>query len=630
MFILFTSLASGQVSKLADTIMIREVIVRAKPGSGNFSGYTRTVVDSASISSHLLDNLSTAISGNAPVYIKSYGPGGIGTISFRGTGPGHTRITWNNIDLNSPMLGQADLSLIPAGFIDEIDFLHGGASLIDGRASIGGQIDIVTKPDWNNDINLLAGVEAGSFGKYSGLAKVRTGNRQFQSVTKYYHQQALNNFLYVNDVARSDPYPERRRNAETLINAFMQEIHLRNEKNSGSFYLWYQASDRNIPAMLLNTYIGEGEKQYDESFRALLNDEHFSGENIYRFSVSFISDELDYIYNTASVNSWNKSNTFNLNSNSEIDLFDRLRLNIIFDNSLVTVNTVNYINTVNRNISTLTVSANTSFRGISSLFLLVSDRMVNGHFIIPDFSTGVNVVLPAIQTTNIKLNLSRISRIPSLNDLHWNPGGNPELKNEYTWSVESSIETYIQSTKNIIIASEVTAFCNVIRDLIQWQPGDMSYWTPVNLRNVNTHGLETSIDISFKFFDADARITGYYSFTRARNAVSGDGNESPGIQLIYVPENLVDIKFNLSVRNLIVSWTNDYTDRRYTTPDNSVFLPSYLLSNAAIGYKIKHRKNTLHLKFDIKNIFDVNYQAIAYYPMPGRSFCFSLYSQIIK
>ena len=629
MFIVSSIHASGQVSTLTDTIMIREIVVRAKPGTGNISGYTRTVIDSATISMYSLDNLSETISGNVPVYIKTYGPGGIGTISYRGTGPGHTRITWNNIDLNSPMLGQADLSLIPAGFIDEIYFFHGGASLIAGRAGIGGQIDVVTSPDWSSGFNLRTDLETGSFGKYAGFASIRTGNRQFQSVTRYYHQQAVNNFLYINDVAAPDPFTERRRNAETSTNAFMQEIHLRGEKNTGSLFLWYQSSDRNLPAMLLDAYSGGGEKQNDKSFRALLSHEHFSGKNSYRFSVAYVADELHYVNRTASIDSRNNSNTFNLNSKTEIALLEKLRLNIILDNSLVSVNTVNYENRVNRNISTLTISANTSFRNISSLFLLVSDRLVDDRIIMPDFSTGVNIGLPAIRGTNLKLNLSRISRIPSLNDLYWYPGGNKDLKNEYTWSGEASAETQI-SVMNVDMTSEVTAFCNVIRDLIQWQPGDMSYWTPVNIRNVNTHGLEASINLSFKLKDAETRLKANYSYTRARNSATNDETGLSGNQLIYVPVNILNIILNISVRNISISWTNNYTGRRYTTYDNSVYLPPYLLSDAAIGYKIKFRKNTLSLKLEVENLLNVNYQAIAYYPMPGRAVYFSLSNLIYK
>ena len=81
MFIVSSIHASGQVSTLTDTIMIREIVVRAKPGTGNISGYTRTVIDSATISMYSLDNLSETISGNVPVYIKTYGPFVILTIS---------------------------------------------------------------------------------------------------------------------------------------------------------------------------------------------------------------------------------------------------------------------------------------------------------------------------------------------------------------------------------------------------------------------------------------------------------------------------------------------------------------------------------------------------------------------
>ena len=61
------------------------------------------------------------LSENSVIYIKSYGSGGLSTASFRGTGAGHTQLTWNDININNPMVGQFDLSLVPAGFIDDIN-----------------------------------------------------------------------------------------------------------------------------------------------------------------------------------------------------------------------------------------------------------------------------------------------------------------------------------------------------------------------------------------------------------------------------------------------------------------------------------------------------------------------------
>ena len=115
----------GQMSLNTDTILIREVIINGKFTAGEISETKAVVIDSSVMANYRHRTLSDLVSENTTLYIKSYGPGGISTPSLRGTSAGHTQIAWNGINLNSPMLGQFDLSLVPAGLIDGIDVYMG-------------------------------------------------------------------------------------------------------------------------------------------------------------------------------------------------------------------------------------------------------------------------------------------------------------------------------------------------------------------------------------------------------------------------------------------------------------------------------------------------------------------------
>ena len=53
-------------------------------------------------------------------------------------------------------------------------------------------------------------------------------------------------------------------------------------------------------------------------------------------------------------------------------------------------------------------------------------------------------------------------------------------------------------------------------------------------------------------------------------------------------------------------------------------MPSYLLSELQMGINFPIKNQTLSFKFTINNLFDVDYQAIAWHPMPGRNFEFQL------
>ena len=56
----------------------------------------------------------------------------LSTISFRGTGAGHTSVIWNGVNINQPTIGQTDFSLFPVFAFDDIRIFYGASSSIFG------------------------------------------------------------------------------------------------------------------------------------------------------------------------------------------------------------------------------------------------------------------------------------------------------------------------------------------------------------------------------------------------------------------------------------------------------------------------------------------------------------------
>jgi len=91
-----------------------------------------------------LNHLSLAdlLSAHTPVFVKDYGKGSLATASFRGTAASHTKVLWNDIEINSPMLGQVDLSLVPNNFYSHAILNYGGSSLENTSGALGGAINL--------------------------------------------------------------------------------------------------------------------------------------------------------------------------------------------------------------------------------------------------------------------------------------------------------------------------------------------------------------------------------------------------------------------------------------------------------------------------------------------------------
>ena len=82
-----------------------------------------------------------------------------------------------------------------------------------------------------------------------------------------------------------------------------------------------------------------------------------------------------------------------------------------------------------------------------------------------------------------------------MNDLFWVPGGNPGLKNEYALIYEISYEMNQKISNPLNLKYDLSAFRYNIKDMIQWHPGEFSYWTADNIQKVNSSGVESSVSL---------------------------------------------------------------------------------------------------------------------------------------
>jgi iron complex outermembrane receptor protein len=620
--------AFGQFSFDSDTVKIREVIISISKFSSVPAGYKKTSIDSATLLNYSNGNLSDVLSENTDIFIKSYGMGATATPSFRGTGASHTLIDWNGININSPMPGQSDLSIIPVGLIDDIQIYSGGASMSLNNGGIGGIINLASNPTWKKETVISLNTGIGSFGEYSGLMKVKTGNYSFQTITKGYFQNSENDFRYLNNYI-AEPAWETRTNNQVSQRGFMQEVYVRNSRSITSARIWYQSADRNLPSTLL-TEPNTGEKQYDESLRALLTYEISKGRTSYSFTGASILNKLNYVNRLASIDSRNLSEELTLKAGLENLISENIKLKIILDEKSIIVKTNNYDQHARRNTATMTVSLERNSGRFGSTFLL-RELYDKRAFLIPDFSAGIQYKLTAAKEYFLRASFSRNSKIPSMNDMFWVPGGNRELKNEYALESEVSYEMNQKISGPLELKYNLAIFRYSIKDMIIWHPGQYSYWTADNIQFVNSTGLESNVTLNYTSNRVTSSLIGAYSFIKSATGRSDSENDNPvGKQLVYIPENKVRLSLRIAFGQIYSSWLTDYTGIRYITVDNSKYLPAYVINNLKTGIRFPVKSSVLDINFNIDNLFNKNYQSIAYYPLPGRSYFIKILFQLVK
>ena len=268
--------------------------------------------------------------------------------------------------------------------------------------------------------------------------------------------------------------------------------------------------------------------------------------------------------------------------------------------------------------------------GMVSVRKKVAERLLFHGLVREDFiSSNISPLQPSLglnyevlKGMYIKLNGARSFRYPALNELYWNGDGsigNLDLLPESGWNGESGL-MILKSIKELItVSTEITGFYSKIENWILWTQDTISgsFWTTENKQKVENKGFETSLSIKYKSKGLQLDANMFYAYTSSID-------EETRKQLIYVPVHSCKLNFSAVYRKFEARFNYNFTDRRYIATDNNWYMPNYSLSSLSIGKQVILNKNKLLVRFSIHNLFDRQYQAIAWRPMPGRNYVLTL------
>lgn len=636
----------GQI--VPDTLSIPEVEIKTSRQLAQ-AGVTNHPVDTIAMKREIDASLSDLLSRFSTVFIKSEGRGALSTVAFRGTAPSHTEVYWNGISLQSPMLGQVDFSQIPVYLTDRINLSPGASSLVEGEGALGGSISLNNDMTWTNHLrgSVLSGF--GSFGTWNEFLHLEKGTKRFQSSTRVYYNRSKNNFPFTNkDIANINPvtgayiYPRQRNNhAEYLLEGVMQSFGFRLGKNTLlETHYWFQYSDRAIPR--LSTYEGSDNsnlsRQKDRTHRAVAKLSHFYKKGgILTLQSGLNAEHMIYsirnmVYGEGYYNSlYSESNVYGFYNKAKYQ-FQPVRNALVkaaatFDFYHVwtrdTVNQTGY-NQFRRKRGLMLSWQQQLTRNFSAMVLFRKD-WINRFSIpfVPYF--GFDWMLSQKHKLILHGNIARNYHYPDLNDLYWQPGGNPNLLPEEGMNSELGINTYF-SKKKLKGRFGLTTFYNDIKNWIIWIPSPMGYWSPQNIRHVVSSGFEADIRLSFPIKKLMVTFRGDYTYTKSINRGNAAhwGIESVGKQLPFVPLQSGNIVVNLSLKKWYLTWINHSYSERYTTSTNEVTLRDrlnpYFMNDLYLGKRWFRDGRIISLQLKIFNLFNEQYYSVLQRPMPGRNF----------
>ncbi len=638
---LLITIVLPNMSKAQKKYELKEITITAKKKVEE-QAVTKTIVDSVQIAQSANSSLSELLSKSTPIFVKTYGQGSTATVSFRGTGASHTQVEWNGLNINNPMLGQVDFSQIPVWFIDNVELYHGGSSLQNSSGALGGSVSIGTKPHWSEKYHGTVVQGFGSFGKYQTMASVGGGSYKFQVKARYLYERANNNFEFINT---SIPPFERttQQNAEYDKHALTTDFYYNaGKQNFLSLNLWFHTSDRNLPTIM--SYEGLGRKEYDKSdeIRIVAKWSKYWKDVNTVLSSGYSRTDMDYLlsnntyldwvintdsrsYTNSFFNSykvdWNISKKSVLKANINVDYHDVSTLNRLTQEG--------YQN--DRLECGATASFHHSFNRFISGYVLIREELTDGEFspIMP--SIGVSSSPFKDKNFSIAINGTRNYHKPTLNDLYWQPGGNPDLRSEKGYTGDLSISYENVWANKFKLKTSASGYLSKIDDWIIWQPSEYMYWTAQNIQKVYARGVEANFELKYQLRAFEFTLNGNYVFTRTTNESDNlMANDSKGKQLIYIPLHKASTLFGTRYRNFYLDFMWNFTGERFTTSSNEYTrhkLPYYSLCDLTIGKKIylgKIKKTAFDIQFKINNLFNVDYQAILWRAMPGRNYQFQI------
>lgn len=621
-----------------------------------------TRFDSLALKENVALSMADVLTFNSSIFVKNYGRATLSTVAFRGTSPSHTQVSWNGMKINSPMLGMTDFSMIPAYFIDDASLLHGTTSINETGGGLGGSVKLSTKPAEADGFGLQYVQGIGSFKTFDEFLRLTYGNKHWQVSTRAVLSSSPNDYEFRNRDKKvnvydedmnivSQYYPiERNRSGAFRDLHILQEVYYNTLKGDRlGLNAWYVDSNREL-AMLTVDHGEETDfenRQRENTFRGVLSWDHWRRNMKLAAKAGYIHTWMAYDYKRDLGNgvmahmtrSRSTINTLYAQAEAEYYLGNKwlFTANLSAHQHFVESRDKNIISQegnhgiVGYRKGRFELSGSVSAKwkptermGIS---LVLREEMYGTEWapLIP--ALFVDGVISKRGNVIAKASVSRNFRFPTLNDLYFLPGGNPDLKKESGWTYDVGVSFVLSKEGRYSLTGSLNWFDSHISDWIIWLLTTKGFFSPDNIKDVHAYGIESKMDLDVLMGNGWLLgMNGSFSWTPSIN--EGEprtpADQSVGKQLPYVPLLSSAITGRISWRTWSFLYKWCYYSQRYTMSSNDISLtgklPAYFMSNVSLEKKFAFSWADLSLKGAINNLFDEEYLSVLSRPMPGINF----------
>ncbi|MEL7834906.1 TonB-dependent receptor plug domain-containing protein [Fodinibius sp. Rm-B-1B1-1] len=616
----FSSVSYAQQTYVADTLSFDEITVTATRIQQplNHQPTSITFIDSTLISLFENQNIGELLASESSLFIKKNGPGSFSNASQRGLSSEQIQVLWEGIPINNVMLGQSDLSLLSADMFSNIQVSSGTPSTAFGGGSLAGALYLSSDWESGNRASFQQGI--GSYGQWQTSMKGQYQSKGWNFSVRSRVDHAENDYQYYN---RAYNREERRDHNRSEQEQVMATVAHESEYDSWESTIWFADSDNQIPGTILNNTQA---RQEDRSLRWLSTYQREWGETDITVKNYVDRVELNYFDSDINTESYSSYRRWMVSADGSTPFNESILLKGELSGSLTGSESTNYDEDHSRRqVSVLFNPEVVLFKDRFRIYPALRVDAYNDFGTVLSPSLGLNY-----EVLNNKLflrgQLSKDFNPPTFNALYWGSGGNADLDAERSNSGEAGVVwTPYRATFSSL---EVTGFYSQIDHGIRWYPDNNGRYSPLNIDQITTQGIEGKLENSIHFGPGiQLQLRQSISLTNTEiTEPRFSGDNAVGHQMRYVPKWKYNASLRLQRNKLSGLLQYRWMGRRYTTDTEelSASLDPYQVVDATLQFQQEFFGLLIEARSSVKNIFDQDYEVVQWYPMPQRNFTFSL------
>ncbi|MFV0311141.1 MAG: TonB-dependent receptor plug domain-containing protein [Dysgonomonas sp.] len=621
-----------------------EVSAHIKPSAAR-STTPLQVITTESITEQGLQSVSDVVRRFNGVVLKDYGGiGGLKTVAIRGMGAEHTAISYDGITVSNVLSGQVDIGRFALDNISAVSLSISQSDDIFQTARVLGSAGV---------LNLQTAIPSFNEHNHEGKARITTGSfGLFNPVLDYSHkisnsfaisangswQRADGNYPFKQEDDKLLP-DRKRKNSD--VDIFRTEINIFNNfGKSGDLRakIYYFDSERGLPGSVTIANDYAAERLWDKNFfTQMVYNTTFSPKLKFRSQAKYDYTFTRYVIEELSDRKTNRykqheiylSNAllYTINNNFSASLAEDLSYNTLNNDMATFADNLPYPKRYNSLTGIAAKYDIKQFTATASLLATyISEKVKNNsdNNTYKRLTPTISASYQPFDVTNLRFRVSykELFRVPTFTELYYSSISkklNPELARQFNMGA-----TWVGSISDVLnyVNASLDVYYNNVRNKIIIIPYPFMA-SSTNLGKVRIKGVDLKLATNISLGDKmNVDINGSYSYMEALDMTDPGNSKTYKNQIQYTPKHsgAITVGFNNPWVNF--SYSIVAANKRYfniqNIKDNRI--NGYSDHSISLYKKLRIKGYDCYLQGNLLNIWNENYDIIAYYPMPGRSF----------